>query len=248
MQSRRQMIALRRIEQQQRQYPMIPSDIMQQLAEADPTLEKVYLRWLANLYARHRLPLTDLPRVRLSLGKFHNAKRAKWLPVAHRDILQFENVLYLYYLTAVMDQWMRPKQSRRPNLSWTSTLEWRHCTSDSCLANLRCNANIGKTIDVIIGITGGWLTWSVARESDDTIKWLRRGYARTGLMKPIIKAVREVLDVYLRDEQPPQVEIRGFDDKRIKLYQSWSDWRFPGYESELFGEGIIFKQPRPCYP
>jgi hypothetical protein len=234
--------------QQTIRHPQIDDRTLRELAFIDPTPKNLYLRWLVKLFNEGKLDPSGIKTtvdLRRTLRLFHTAKLKKLIPEDQRDILRYPDVASLEKVIAQYPAITYDKKL----ITWTYELEVQRGVPTEksyyhCVAH--CTANIGAKVDIRIDMRPGWLGWS--QMSNDTISWLRKKYGATGLMKPVTAAVQEAVGIFLAEIKPADLKIEGFDELRMKLYQSWIDWKFPGYTPEVIRRGINFvrdRKPRP---
>jgi hypothetical protein len=64
------------------------------LCDADPTTNKSYLQWIANMYCEQLFKFEDLPRIKQDLTKFNAIRKS--LPIEKRNILTYKSLTDLY--------------------------------------------------------------------------------------------------------------------------------------------------------
>ncbi len=232
-----EIIAEDRLEQQTRYHPTIPDHTLNRISWIDPTPEKFYVRWLAWLYSKGALNLDNADNIRETLRLFHRAKLKKLLK--EPDILRYRDVDMVQQAIKELDfRGINKTKTKKTadTIRWTYSLQ-KHDTGRFVA---HCHSNVGEDVDIRIEMGGCWLGWMPTGGSSGALARLRKIYGGTGLMKPVVQAIYQAVSQYIETEQPECITIQGSDEMRERLYRSWIDWKFPGYQTQIIRLGIGF--------
>jgi hypothetical protein len=217
------------------------SDIRRRLGEIDPSRNKSYTRWLLTMYNKGQIQIDDdnqKTQIYNALMDFDRAKNSRLLMGNTADIFRYPTIISLYEKVKELNTILYNAKSPT-GINWTCNNIHKKINGNSYNYYLDCNSDIHIPIKVYINIQPGNLAWIVSPYKN--IQRIKKKYRGTGLMKIIIPAIYNCLKEYLAERQPNDVAIIG-GDIRIRLYQSWAVWQFPGYYSKKIEGGVVFQK------